>query len=349
VTLRDRDKKLIAAIVPVILIVAYWMLFLSPKRDEASKAGKDLSAAKQKRGEAVARAGQLTQARASYAADYETVVRLGKAIPATVDMPSLLLQLDRAARGTGIYFTSIKAGERKSASTDSSSGGSSTPASGGSPSGGGASSGADASSASSSAPPAVAGGEKAQSGPGKAAESAGNATNTANSASSAAAGANADTNTQTSQTTGHGKGLPVGGGDTSGASTDAAQGSDVPGLDTLPLDFEFKGDFFELADFFHRMKRFVRVVNDRIQVRGRLMTLDTISFTSGDEFPSLTAQFRATVYLTPKAEGVTAGATPEGPAGATPASGGSSTPAPATPPASQSASSAPPSATAVPR
>ena len=119
-TLRDRDKKLIAAIIPLVLIVAYWMLFLSPKRDEASKAGKDLSAAKQKRDDAVRRAGQLTQAKENYASDYETVVRLGKAIPAVVDMPSLLLQLDRASRGTGIDFTSIKVGERQTASTPSS-------------------------------------------------------------------------------------------------------------------------------------------------------------------------------------------------------------------------------------
>ena len=111
-TLRDRDKKLLMGIVPVILIVAYWMLFLSPKRDEASKVGKDLSTAQQKRDEAVSRAGQLTQAKESYASDYETVVRLGKAIPTSVDMPSLLIQLDRASRGTGIDFTKIKVGER---------------------------------------------------------------------------------------------------------------------------------------------------------------------------------------------------------------------------------------------
>lgn len=325
-TLRDRDKKLIAAILPAILIAGYWFLFLSPKREEASTAGTDLAAAEKKRDDAVTRAGQLTQARQSYASDYETVVRLGKAIPASVDMPSLLVQLDRAARGTGIDFTKIKTGTRQTASGgDAASGGSGTPPSGGSP----------------SAPPTQAGGQQAESGPGKAAESAGNAAKTAESASNAA-GASSETNTQTSKPVGNEKGLPVGGGDTSSSAAGGSQGSGVPGLDSIPLDFEFNGSFFDLADFFHRMKRFVRVVNKRIMVRGRLMTLDTLSFKSEDHFPSLKAEVHATVYLAPKDEGVTAGATPEGPAGATPASG---SPSPAgAPPANQSASGGPPTA-----
>ena len=50
-----------------------------------------------------------------YAKDYATVVRLGKAIPSTLDMPSLLVQLESAAKGTGIDFDSITVGERTTA------------------------------------------------------------------------------------------------------------------------------------------------------------------------------------------------------------------------------------------
>jgi hypothetical protein len=341
VTLRDRDKKLIAAIVPAVLILAYWFVALAPKRHEASDAGSALTEARQKRDDAAARAGELTQAKLNYATDYETVVRLGKAIPASVDMPSLLLQLDRAARGTGIDFTKIQAGARQTAAgTGSASGGAGAPASGGPPApAGGASSGASSSaSPGTGTPPAAAGGQTAQSGPGKAAEAAGNAQNTANSASNAAAGSSSETDTTTSQNVSKGKGLPIGGGDASGA-TAGSGGSGVPGLDTVPLDFEFQGSFFDLADFFHRMKRFVHVVNDRILVRGRLMTIDTVSFKSGDQFPRLTADFHATVYLSPKDEGVTVGATPDGPAGARPAGGSTGAPS-----SSQPAAQAPPTA-----
>ena len=53
-------------------------------------------------------------AKTNFAADYGEIVRLGKAIPARVDMPSLLVQLDRAAEGTGITFTKITQGEPRS-------------------------------------------------------------------------------------------------------------------------------------------------------------------------------------------------------------------------------------------
>ena len=88
------------------------------------------------------------------------------------------------------------------------------------------------------------------------------------------------------------------------------------GLESVPLDFEFRGSFFDLADFFHRMKRFVRVANNRIVIRGRLMTINSFSFDSSEGFPQIKAQVSATVYLAPKAQGVDAGASPQGPAAA---------------------------------
>jgi hypothetical protein len=102
----------------------------------------------------------------------------------------------------------------------------------------------------------------------------------------------------------------------------------------VPLTFTFKGGFFDLADFFHQLKRFVRLANDRINVHGRLMAIDGFTF-KASAFPRLEAQVNATVYLTPKDEGTTAGATPGGPSSSgtspsTPASSGSS-PAPSTP------------------
>ena len=60
----------------------------------------------------------------------------------------------------------------------------------------------------------------------------------------------------------------------------------APGLDSVPLDFTFTGSYFDLADFFHRMKRFVRVANDEIKVQGRLMTIDSLDFTTDEPSPS---------------------------------------------------------------
>jgi hypothetical protein len=222
------------------------------------------------------KASQLAGAKRSFASDYATVIRIGKSIPTSVDMPSLLVQLDRAARGTGIKFTNIKAGERLASPT--------APAAAPATPGGGTSS------------PATPGAAPAQSGPGQAAQTASGAVQTANGASTAAAGS-----------------TPGATGATGGAATTGA-----PGLESVPLDFEFTGSFFHLADFFHRMKRFVKVANDKIVIRGRLMTIDNFTFDSAS-FPEIKAQVSATVYLAPKAQGVDAGASAQGPAASTPA------------------------------
>ena len=96
----------------------------------------------------------------------------------------------------------------------------------------------------------------------------------------------------------------------------------------MPLDFTFSGNFFELADFLHRLKRFVHVNNDRIVVDGRLMMVESFSLKML-EFPTLEATMSTKVYLSPKAEGPTGGATAAGPA-TTPAA---SAPAPGSAPA----------------
>jgi hypothetical protein len=268
VSLTDRDRKILLLLVPLAIAAAYWFLLLAPKREEASAVGDQLSKVQAERDTAVQRAATLDSAKRSFATDYATVIRLGKSIPTNVDMPSLLVQLDRAARGTNISFTSIKTGERAPGAAAASA---STPP------------GGEGGPANSSTP--------AASGPGQAAQGAANTAKTANNASGAS---------------------QAGGSRAAGGST---------ALETIPLDFEFEGSFFDLADFFHRMKRFVHVTNDRIVVRGRLMTVNSFDLDSGVSFPKMKATMHATVYLAPKAEGASAGATQQGPAGATPPAG----------------------------
>jgi hypothetical protein len=292
------------------VIVAYWFLLLAPKREEAATAADEVAKQEQRRDNARAALSQASTARTGFRSDYTQIVRLGKAIPAQVDMPGLLVQLDRAAQGTGIRFTSITTGERSSASA-------APPATAGSTPPAGTAQGTGST-------PVQAGGQPAQSGPGTAAESANNAAATANQRSTAATQsgvAPGDTQTSTSAREG---GLPVGGGATPGGS--AEQDAAPAGLETVSLDLEFVGDFFHLADFFHSVKRFVRVANTDVVVNGRLITIDSVRYTSDPLlFPRLKAEITATVYLSPLGQGVTAGATPQGPP-TTPASTGTTTP-----------------------
>jgi Tfp pilus assembly protein PilO len=308
VSLSDRDRKIIIALVPILVIVGYWFLLLAPKREEASQASQELTTQTERRDAAKAAVSASEGAKEDFSADYTQIVRLGKAIPAQVDMPSVLVQLDAAAAGTDIHFTKITTGDRQAAPV----------AAAAAPNQGSESGQAGT--------PVAAGGESAQSAPGAAAESANTAQQTADQQSAAAEQSDvtpADAQTSTSS----GGGLPVGG----GAATPAAAGAPTAGgLETVPLQLEFVGNFFNLADFFHRLKRFVRVANDNVVVSGRLVTVDGVRWSSDPEiFPQLRAEITASIYLAPKAQGATAGASPTGPAPATPGTTPTTTTTPA--------------------
>ena len=330
-SMSDRDRKILLAIVPVLVIVAYWFLLFSPKREEAASAKKEATEQQERLKSARALAAQANGSKTNFAADYGEIVRLGKAIPARVDMPSLLVQLDRAAEGTGITFTRIAQGERQAPviaapvasvtppADQTGSGTPATPAAPGTP-----------------ATPVAAGGEAAQSAPGAATEAANGAATTSDQANAAAQQSGVDATTSTSA----GGGLPVGGGAPGTAGTDGTQTVTSGGLETVPLELDFIGNFFNLADFFHDVKRFVRVANSNVVVNGRLVTIEGINFTSDPTiFPRIKAELTATVYLSPLGQGATAGATPAGPAPTT-------TPAAAPAPADGTAPAATPAPTA---
>jgi hypothetical protein len=279
-----------------VLVAAYWFVVLAPKRAESQKAATELSQAQSARDTAEQQVSQLNTAKESFAGDYATVIRLGKAIPSTVDMPSLLVQLDRAARGTGVKIDDFKPG------LPTTPGGNGAAASGaGTPPGGGNN-------------PAAPGSPKADSFPGKQAQQAGNGVSQANGQNQA----NADK--------------------AGGAGAPSPSAPTAPGLQSVSLTFTMEGTFFDMADFMHRMKRFVRVVNDQIVVRGRLLSVDSFEFErTGPKTDVLRANVEATIWLSPPEKGgVSAGATAAGP-GTAP---GQSPAAPSTPPTSSTPTAA---------
>jgi Tfp pilus assembly protein PilO len=86
------------------------------------------------------------------------------------------------------------------------------------------------------------------------------------------------------------------------------------GLAVMPYELTFKGDFFHIADFIKGLDSLVKSENEKVDVRGRLITINSFSLApSQGGFPELEASFTVTTYLTPPSQGVTAGATPESP------------------------------------
>jgi hypothetical protein len=109
------------------------------------------------------------------------------------------------------------------------------------------------------------------------------------------------------------------------------------GFPTMPFSFVFDGSFFNMEHFFTGVQRFAAVHGDSLSVRGRLLTVDSFALTaSTDGFPKVKASINATAYLVPQDEGLTGGATPQGPAAATPAAAGAPAASPAAPAAATS-------------
>jgi Tfp pilus assembly protein PilO len=275
-----RDRLVIVVVLLLAALAGFWFLALAPKRKEAADLQAQIATQTEQLSTAQARAAEAHQAKTRYNDDYAAVAKLGKAVPKSDALPSLVYQLQSVAHSARIDFTSLKisggggqgpapAAAAPAASTGASASGSS---SGGS--------------SSSSTPPAPAATQPAQ-------------------ATQAAAAA-----------------LPPG----------ATVGS--AGFPTMPFSFEFDGSFFDMEHFFSGIQRFASATGDNVAVRGRLLTVDAFALTASRfGFPKVKASINATAYLVPQDEGLTAGATPAGPASATPASTTGTSGSPAAAPA----------------
>lgn len=94
------------------------------------------------------------------------------------------------------------------------------------------------------------------------------------------------------------------------------------GLSALPFTVEYTGKYFDLVDILKTVRRSVRVTSGDLNVDGRLLTIDGLSFKRIDPSAQLTkAVLNATAYIA--VDGATAA--PGAPAAADPAA-----PAPAT-------------------
>ena len=110
-----RNSMLLAGVVAVAAVAAYWMLALTPKREQATKLSHSISAKQTDLKKAQAELATYEQARSGYKANYSLVARLGKAVPADDDAASLVFQIEAAARKAKIDFRSLTVGAGGSA------------------------------------------------------------------------------------------------------------------------------------------------------------------------------------------------------------------------------------------
>jgi Tfp pilus assembly protein PilO len=249
--MKASDRGVLILLPIVALIAAFWMLVLSPKREEASSLQDDIAQLESEIAVQQQVVEAAEQARQDFPEDYQKVVTLGKAVPQDDDTASLFAQLGVISRRAGVEFISLELRADSEAATPPA-----PDSTGGTPS--------------VDEPPAENGGAAA----------------VAPATESAAAL------------------LPIG----------AAVGP--AGLPVMPYALQFRGDFFHVADFIHGLDSRVTADEEKVLADGRLITIDGFTLKGDTEvgFPSLQASFAVTTYLTPETEGLTAGATPSGPA-----------------------------------
>jgi len=107
------DLKSSKAIVAAMLViaaagVAFWVLALSPKREEAKRLGAEVARLEGTLARHRAAIAQGEAARREFPADYQRLVVLGKAVPGDDDTASLLVQLTRIAKRNKVRFQDIE-------------------------------------------------------------------------------------------------------------------------------------------------------------------------------------------------------------------------------------------------
>ncbi len=103
-----RDRNILFGVVGLAIAAAFWFLALAPQRDEAATLKTSIAEARTELDTARQGALEAEKAREAYDSDYATVARLGKAVPADDDVPSLVFQLESAAQDAGVDFRSIR-------------------------------------------------------------------------------------------------------------------------------------------------------------------------------------------------------------------------------------------------
>lgn len=211
------DNRTIGLVVlaGIAILVALWMLAISPKREERAQVKDNVAAQEARLSTAQAQLASFEAAKKQFPAKLAELKRLDEAVPARGAISSLLRQLQRRAK---VRDSNLRLVALKTAAAPATAGGVSTPG--------------------------------------------------------------------------------------------ATVGPD--GLAALPFEFEFTGEYFDLRDILATVRRSVSVRKDKIKVSGRLLTIDSLSFTRSDPESSRTkATLSATAYIAPDGA-----ATPQPPAAA---------------------------------
>jgi Tfp pilus assembly protein PilO len=111
-----RDRTVLIVVVVAAILGAAWILVVSPERQKAAQLNTKVAEAQAELTSAEDKVSSARAAQSQYASAYASLVSLGKAVPPSEEVPSLIEQLTSASDQKSVDFSSI---------TDSSTGSSS--------------------------------------------------------------------------------------------------------------------------------------------------------------------------------------------------------------------------------
>jgi len=107
-SLKSSGSVVVAMLAIVAIGIAFWLLVLGPKRDEAAKLGHQVEQLEASLTRHRAEIAEGEAAKREFSADYQKLVVLGKAVPGDDDTASLLVQVNQIAARNQIRFKTIK-------------------------------------------------------------------------------------------------------------------------------------------------------------------------------------------------------------------------------------------------
>jgi hypothetical protein len=105
-----RDRIVLIGVIVLAVLAGAWLMVVSPERQQASKLNTQVAAAHAQLSAAEGSLATARTAQSQYAAAYASVVSLGKAVPPSQEVPSLIYQLSQATDQREVQFASITSG-----------------------------------------------------------------------------------------------------------------------------------------------------------------------------------------------------------------------------------------------
>jgi Tfp pilus assembly protein PilO len=285
---KGSDKAVVLGVVVAIVLAGFYLKVLSPKREKAASLSKEITELQAKVDQQKQAADFAEEARRNFPTYYGRLVVLGKAVPADSDTSSLLVQVNTVANRTGVDFNGL---QLSASSSDTST----------------ASPAAAASSTASTA----------------ATSSSASGTDTTGTSTT---GDSSTPPTTSSSTSTAGATTPMAATEATAANLPIGASVGSAGLPTMPYDLTFEGSYFQVANFLKGVDDLVHLRGSaQVAADGRLLTIngfalkpaeaatpDTSAPNAGTN--NLLVTLAVTSYVTPGTQGLTAGATPGGPA-----------------------------------